>query len=105
MDQDINRLLMRFEQLLKAENRAAINPEIENLSLSNLQPMVTLVARCRAHYLKTLYELSQKYNNTNDFPTDEEMELLGKLRKRFIDLSDGSKSFEICIQRGYVDIE
>lgn len=105
MDQDANRLLMRFERLLRTVNHDVINPEIEALSIDSLKPMVHLVARCRAAYLKALFELANKYDNSDDYPTPEEMQQLEQLRKRFIDLADGSKSVEICIQRGYMDLK
>lgn len=105
MTQDTNRLLMRFEQLLRAVNREVINPEIEELSLDNLRPLVTLVARSRAAYLKALYDMSKKYDGSADFPSDGEMQELQKLRSRYLELADGAKSVEISIQRGYLDIE
>lgn len=105
MSQEVNRLIMRFEQLLKETNRARINPEIEELSIESMRPIADLVARSRASYLKTLYELAQKYDGSDDFPSDEEMHCLKRLRERFIDLTDGAKSIEVCIQRGYLDLK
>lgn len=105
MSTDANRLIMRFEQLLRSVNREVINPEIEELSVDNLRPLVTLVARSRAAYLKELYELSKRYDGSDQFPSEEEMLNLQKLRSRFLELADGAKSVEISIQRGYLDIE
>jgi hypothetical protein len=105
MDKNINRLLMQFEHLLRETNREFINPEIDELCINDLQPIVTLVAKSRASYLKHLYELSKKYDGTDDFPSAEELHRLRAYRNRFIELSDGAKSFEISIQRGYLDLK
>jgi hypothetical protein len=96
---------MQFEQLLREVNREIINPEIEELSLEKLRPIAQMVARSRAVYLKRLYELAQSYKDNKGIPTAEEMIELKLLRERFIDLADGSKSIEISIQRGYLDLK
>ncbi len=102
---DINRLLMQFEHLLKTCNRERINPEIEELAIEDLKPIVDLVARSRASYLKELYDLSKKYDQSDELPNPEELSQLASSRKRFLDLAEGAKSIEICIQRGYLDLK
>ena len=104
-DQDINRVLMQFERQLRQVNRACINPVIEELSVTGLSSIINLVARSRARYLKQVYELCKKYEKTDGFPTKEELETLRVTRACFLDLVDGSKSFEISIQRGYLDLK
>ncbi len=104
-DKNINRLLMQFEHLLKQANRERINPEIEELAIDDLNPIVDLVARSRAAYLKELYELSKKYHGEDALPSPDELEHLKASRARFLDLADGAKSIEICIQRGYLDLK
>ena len=105
MSQEVKRLLLQFQQLMGTVNQEIINPEIEELSVDSLRPLVTLVARSRAVYLKELYELSKRYDGSDQFPTEQEMKKLKKLRTRYIDLVDGAQSFEISIQRGYLDIK
>jgi len=105
MTQEANRLLLKFQQLVSSINREIINPEIEELAIENLRPLITLVARSRAVYLKELYELSRRYEGIDQFPSDKEMHNLARLRSRYIDLVDGAQSFEISIQRGYLDIQ
>lgn len=100
-----NRLLMEFERLLREANREAINPILDELSLDQLKPIAALVARARATYLKHLHELANQYDGSDDLPTDEEMVALAKLRNRFLELVEGSKSFETAIQRGYLDVK
>ena len=104
-EKDINRLLMKFEQLLRESNRDHINPRIEELSVESLKPMIDLVARSRASYLEHLFALCKKYDGTENFPDKEELARLRAYRNRFIELADGAKSFEISIQRGYVDLK
>ncbi|UTA48706.1 hypothetical protein L1F30_03980 [Simiduia sp. 21SJ11W-1] len=100
-----NRLLMEFERLLREANRAAINPILDELTLEQLKPMAELVARARATYLKHLHDLASQYAGTDNLPTDDEMQALAQLRSRFLDLVEGSKSFETAIQRGYLDVK
>ena len=59
-EKDINRLLMRFEHLLRESNREHINPRIEDLNIEGLKPLIDLVARSRATYLEHLYTLCKK---------------------------------------------
>ncbi len=103
--QDINRLLLKYEQLLRETNREAINPLIQVISLDDLRPVAKLVARSRGIYLKALYDLAHQYENKDSLPSDDEMNALRATRRRYLDLVDGSQSVEIAIQRGYLDIK
>lgn len=106
MDQkDTNRLILQFEHLLRQVNRERINPVIEDLSIEDLIPVIDLVARCRASYLKHLYDLSKKYYDTDQFPTSDELKKLKAYRNRYIEVADGSKSVEASIQRGYLNLK
>lgn len=105
MDKHINRLLMQFEQLLKASNREHINSAIEELCTNDLQPIVDLVARSRAGYLQHLYELCKSYEGKEEYPSVEEMQKLRAHRLRFEELAEGSKALETSIQRGYLDLK
>ena len=107
-EQDINRLLLHYEQLYKKSNRDIINPEIEALSTADLEPIVQIVARSRAAYLKYVYELGKKYRDEesdDSSPSAEELKKLKTLRLRFEELAEGAKAFETCIQRGYLDLK
>lgn len=104
-EKDINRLLLQFNQILKKANRDYINPEIEKLTVEGLKPIAKLVAKSRAVYLKELYELGKKYDDNEEFPSAEELKKLKVLRTRFLELAEGSKSFEVSIQRGYLDLD
>lgn len=105
MSQPTNRLLLEFDRLLREANRAEINPILDELTIDALKPLAELVARSRAVYLKKLYELAQQYQHSENFPSESELQALAQLRSRFIDLVEGSKSFETAIQRGYLDVK
>jgi len=104
-DKDINRLLLQFDRILRQANREHINPEIEELTVDDLKPLANLVAKSRAIYLKELYTLSKKCDENDTFPSAEELKRLKVLRTRFLELVEGSKSFEVSIQRGYLDLK
>jgi hypothetical protein len=105
MDKNINRLLLKFEQLLRDTNREHINPKIDEICINDLKPIINLVARSRASYLAHLFELCKKYDDGENFPSAEELKRLRAYRNRFLELADGAKSFEISIQRGYLDLK
>lgn len=104
-EKDINRLLLHYQQLFRNANKEFINPEIEELSLSELRPMVELVARSRGIYLKYSYELGKQYFNTDEFPSADELKKLRTLRLRFTELAESAQAFETCIKRGYLDLD
>ncbi|KZY49981.1 MULTISPECIES: hypothetical protein [unclassified Oleiphilus] len=104
-EQDINRLMLHYEQLYRKSNREIINPEIEALSTSDLKPIVNIVAQTRAAYLKFMYELGKKYDDLDDSPSAEELKKLKTLRLRFEELAEGAKAFETSIQKGYLDLK
>jgi len=104
-EKDINRLLHHYQQLFRTANKETINPEIEELSVDDLKPMVELVARSRAAYLKYSYELGKQYFDTENYPTGDELKKLKTLRIRFEELAESAKAFETSIQRGYLDLK
>jgi len=104
-EKDINRLMMQFKLMLQKANRDHINPEVEALSIEGMKPIVDLVARSRARYLKHVYQLCKKYQASDAFPSEDELQKLKSLRSCFLDLTDGAQSFEISIQRGYLDLK
>jgi len=105
MDKNINRLLMQFEQLLKTTNKEFINPTIDELSITDLHPIVELVSRSRASYLEHLYTLCKQYEGTEEYPSSDELQKLRAHRLRFEELAEGAKALETSIQRGYLDLK
>ncbi len=57
---DVKRLLMQLEKSIREINHDIINPEIAELKLNDLGPVVTMVAQARANYLKVLFEMANK---------------------------------------------
>ena len=104
-EKDINRMMLHYEQLYKTSNRECINPEIEALSIDDLKPIVNMVSKSRADYLKFTYELGKKYGEGHTEISADELKKLKVLRLRFTELSEASIAFETSIQRGYLDLK
>lgn len=102
MNQDINRLLMELERSMRAINHEVINPEITELTMDGLRPVLCLVANARARYLKALFDLGA--SETGERPTESQFEELRQLRTEFDELVSGAKALEAAIQRGYLDV-
>lgn len=103
MNQEINRLLMELERIMRATNREAINPQIQALRVDDLRPVLSLVAEARARYLKALFDLGAGTGGKR--PSESELEQLARLRREYDELASGAKALETAIQRGYLDIQ
>jgi hypothetical protein len=104
MNQDINRLLMELERSMRSINHEVINPQISELSIDGLRPVLCMVAHARARYLKALFDLGASESGNNERPTEAQFEDLRKLRTEFDELMDGARALETAIQRGYLDV-
>jgi hypothetical protein len=102
MNQDPNRLLMELERSMRAINREVLNPQIQELSINGLRPVLFLVASARARYLKALVDLGESV--TDGQPSDSQVDELARLRREYDELVSGAKALETAIQRGYLDI-
>ncbi len=100
---DINRLLLQFEKAVREINREEINPKIPELKLSELNPVVQMVARARAHYLNGLFNLANIIDG--DMPSPEQVKKLKAMREAYEELVEGSKALEVAIERGYLDVK
>lgn len=98
-----NRLLIELETHRKAINRDIINPLVPELSLDDLKPLLTLVARARADYVKTLLELPAAVGETT--PEVEQIKELRNKRIIFEELVDAVNALETVIQREYMDVK
>ena len=103
MNQEINRLLMELERTMRATNREVINPQIEALTVDDLRPVLSLVAKARARYLKALFDLSAETGGER--PSETGLDELSRLRRDYDELASGAKALETAIQRGYLDIQ
>jgi hypothetical protein len=103
MNQDINRLLMELERLMRAVNREVINPQIKELSIDEMRPALCLVANARASYLKAFFELGAGAEGNE--PTETQLDELTQLRHQYNELAEAAKALETAIQRGYIDVK
>jgi len=102
MSQDINRMLMEFERSMRSINREVINPEIKELTIDGLRPVIRLIAQARARYLKALFELGNK--RPGQAPDDQQLEELSRLRHAYEEMAQAAQALETAIQRGYLDV-
>jgi hypothetical protein len=103
MNQEINRLLMELERTMRDVNRAVLNPEIPELTVDELRPVLHQVAESRARYLRALLELG-KHSADGAVPAGR-LEELTRLRREYEELVSGAKALETAIQRGYLDVQ
>jgi hypothetical protein len=103
MSQETNRLLMELERSMRAVNREAINPQIQELTIDDLRPLLSLVAGARARYIKALFDLSAAA--TDGRPNEQQLTELARLRHEYEELTSGAKALEAAIQRGYLDVQ
>ena len=97
-----SRLLIELNQTIKNLNRELINPEIEELKMADLEPVIKLVARSRAAYLAEIFKLAKSAEDK--CPTTEQLKRLQHMRVSFEELSKASQALEAAIERGYLDV-
>lgn len=103
MNQDINRLLLELERSMRAVNRDVINPQIHEVTIDGLRPLLGLVAEARARYLKALLDLADR--TPGGRPSSGQFEELAALRREYEELVSGAKALETAVQRGYLDVQ
>ena len=103
MSQDINRMLMEFERSMRSINREVINPEIKELTIDGLRPVIRLIAQARARYLKALFELGDTRQG-QQVPDEQQLEELSRLRHAYEEMAQAAQALETAIQRGYLDV-
>lgn len=103
MSVDGNRLLLLWEKALKDTNREVINPQFAELSIEDLKPVIEVVARARAGFLKELFDIAGE--SEDSLPSEERIRLLKQHRERYEELSAASRALEVAIERGYLDVE
>lgn len=103
MSIESNRLLLLWQKKLKDVNREVINPVIEELKIDDLTPVIELVARARAGFLKELFTLAKE--SEDGLPSAERIEQLRQQRARYEELSAASRALEVAIERGYLDVK
>lgn len=99
---DNNRMLLEAEKLRREINREIINPLIPVLSLDDLRPLITMVARSRALYMRELLDLAKA--STEAPPTDEQIQRLRHHRETYDELVKAAGALETVIEREYLDV-
>lgn len=99
---DHNRLLLEMDRTIRDLNREIINPMIPELTLGDLSPVMTLVARARGLYLQELFQITEVAGER--MPSDDQIGRLQKLRYTFEELVKGAQALETAIERGYLDV-
>jgi hypothetical protein len=102
MSTENNRLLLELDKTIREINRRVINPEIPELSLNDLNPIMELVARARSNYLKELFDMATVVED--GMPSPDQLKQLRYLRLSFEELREGAQALEAAIQRGYLDV-
>jgi hypothetical protein len=102
MSTENNRLLLELDKTIREINRRVINPEIPELNLEDLNPVMELVARARSIYLKELFDMATVVGD--GMPSPDQLKQLRYLRLSFEELREGAQALEAAIQRGYLDV-
>ncbi|MDZ7752832.1 MAG: hypothetical protein U5S82_14465 [Gammaproteobacteria bacterium] len=96
-----NRLLLELEKIRRDVNREVINPEIPELSMADIEPIIRMVAKVRLAYLKEFLDIARM---DGDMPSSHQVEMLKGLRHAYEELVAAANAMETAIQRGYVDV-
>jgi len=97
-----NRLLLSLEKDMRDINRAVINPEFPSLSIEDLRPLIHLVARARADYLRESFNIASEFPSS--LPEADRIQTLREHRLRYEELVHASKALETAIERLYLDV-
>lgn len=101
MAYDNNRLLLELERIRRDVNREVINPEIPELSMADIEPIIRMVARVRLAYLREFLDIARL---GGDLPSSHQVEMLRELRLAYDELVAAANAMETAIQRGYLDV-
>ena len=98
------RMMMAFEHCYRKVNKAEIDPIIPTLTISQLEPVLGMVAKSRARYLKALFDLGGSSESTV-LPNNEEVSRLNELRTHYEELLAGAQALQTAIEKGYVEVD
>lgn len=102
MPSEKNRLLLEIDKTLGELNREIINPVLPEIGLEEVVPVMRMVARARAAYLKELFVMAAAVGDR--LPSTEQIKNLRYLRVTYDELVNAAKALETAIQRGYLDV-
>ena len=96
------RQLLELEQQRRLINRQTINADISLSGVEDIDPILRMVAKVRASYLKALFDLAREHDS---LPTPTQIEALRDLRESYDELVNASNALETALERGYIDLE
>ncbi|GGD10358.1 hypothetical protein [Halopseudomonas salina] len=99
---DNNRLLLELEKQRREINRSIINPAIPELSLEELNPLLTMVAQARKNYLCCLADMAKVCQGKA--PDSRQVATLRGFRETYDELVSAVNALETAIQRDYLDV-
>lgn len=97
-----NRLLLELEKFRRDINRGVINPEMPELSLEDLKPVLTMIAHTRASYLRELIDIARLCPESG--PSPDQIRHLKHCRDTYEELVAAMNALETAIQRDYLDV-
>ena len=98
-----SRLLLELHKTITDVNRSTINPRITELKMTDLVPVIQMVANARAEYLDEVFKLTTTLKG--QAPSTDQLKHLRHLRLTFEELAFGSQALETAIERGYIDVQ
>ncbi|MFK5892971.1 MAG: hypothetical protein QM504_07095 [Pseudomonadota bacterium] len=98
------RLLIELERAMKEINRDTLNPLFKELTPGDILPIMEMVSKARANYLKELFKLA-KLSEEGQNLTPELVKNLRFSRLIYDELIEASKALDAAIERGYLDVE
>ena len=99
-----NRVKLQLETMIREINRDIINPQVPELKVEDLEPILKLVASSRAAYLKELFEVAGVAKTTASADADH-FRQLKMHRETYEELLAASQALETAIERGYLDVQ
>lgn len=98
------RLLIALDAKIREVNRKTINAVLPKLRLSDLTPMLEMVAQARTNYLQAFYEIGRSSQDGN-IPGPDDIKRLADLRLAYQELVSASQALETAIERDYLDVD
>lgn len=103
MTVDNNRLLLELDKRRRDINRDILNPAIPELSLEDLDPVLTMVANARLAYIRELLDIAKISPDTG--PSVDQIKQLRNFRITYDELLSAVNAMETVIQRDYLDVK
>ncbi|MBB1125053.1 hypothetical protein [Thiospirillum jenense] len=102
MPNENRRLLLEIDAAMREINRKTINPMVRDLAFADLRIIIEMVAKARADYLHTFFELAMRLQG--QVPSVAEIDTLASMRRRYEELMLATQALETAIDREYVDV-